>query len=216
MYDFMLQFSPPPKNPHLDSFLSHCHKRRYPKNNMLIRAGEDSDTLYFIVKGSVSVIIEEEEGREMIMAYLSAGDFFGEMGLFNPEDNIRTAGVRTKTECEIAEISYDRFHELAQNNAELVFHIFRQMAERLTRTTRKVGDLAFLDVTGRVARTLLDLAKQPDAMTHPDGMQIKITRQEIGRIVGCSREMVGRVLKDLEDQGLVSASGKTMVIYGTR
>ena len=67
-----------------------------------------------------------------------------------------------------------------------------------------------------VARTLLDLCKQPDAMTHPDGMQIKITRQEIGRIVGCSREMVGRVLKALEEQGLVHVKGKTMVVFGTR
>ena len=91
-----------------------------------------------------------------------------------------------------------------------------QMAERLARTTQKVSDLAFLDVTGRVARTLLELTKQPDAMTHPDGMQIKITRQEIGRIVGCSREMVGRVLKTLVDQGLVSVKGKTMVVFGTR
>ncbi len=90
------------------------------------------------------------------------------------------------------------------------------MAERLRKTTQKVSDLAFLDVTGRVARTLLDLTRQPDAMTHPDGMQIKITRQEIGRIVGCSREMVGRVLKTLVDQGLVSVKGKTMVVYGTR
>ncbi len=90
------------------------------------------------------------------------------------------------------------------------------MAERLRRTTQKVSDLAFLDVTGRVARTLLELTKQPDAMTHPDGMQIKITRQEIGRIVGCSREMVGRVLKTLVEQGLVSVKGKTMVVYGTR
>jgi len=79
-----------------------------------------------------------------------------------------------------------------------------------------VSDLAFLDVTGRVARTLLDLCKEPDAMTHPDGMQIKITRQEIGRIVGCSREMVGRVLKDLEERELVSVTGKTMVVFGTR
>jgi CRP/FNR family cyclic AMP-dependent transcriptional regulator len=90
------------------------------------------------------------------------------------------------------------------------------MARRLRATTRKVGDLAFLDVTGRVARTLLELCKEPDAMTHPDGMQIKITRQEIGRIVGCSREMVGRVLKTLEEQGLVMVKGKTMVVYGTR
>jgi CRP/FNR family cyclic AMP-dependent transcriptional regulator len=90
------------------------------------------------------------------------------------------------------------------------------MAQRLRNTTRKVGDLAFFDVTGRVARCLLELCKQPDAMTHPDGMQIKITRQEIGRIVGCSREMVGRVLKDLEERSLVQVKGKTMVVYGTR
>ncbi|NOP02832.1 helix-turn-helix domain-containing protein, partial [Klebsiella pneumoniae] len=69
---------------------------------------------------------------------------------------------------------------------------------------------------GRVARCLRELCKQPDAMTHPDGMQIKITRQEIGRIVGCSREMVGRVLKDLEERSLVQVKGKTMVVYGTR
>jgi len=79
-----------------------------------------------------------------------------------------------------------------------------------------VSHLAFFDVTGRVASTLLDLCKQPDAMTHPDGMQIRITRQEIGRIVGCSREMVGRVLKNLEAQGLIRVKGKTMVILGTR
>jgi len=83
-------------------------------------------------------------------------------------------------------------------------------------TSRKVSHLAFFDVTGRVASTLLDLCEQPDAMTHPDGMQIRITRQEIGRIVGCSREMVGRVLKNLEAQGLISVKGKTMVIFGAR
>jgi CRP/FNR family cyclic AMP-dependent transcriptional regulator len=97
-----------------------------------------------------------------------------------------------------------------------MFALSAQLAGRLRATTRKVSDLAFLDVTGRVARCLLDLSKQPDAMTHPDGMQIRVTRQEIGRIVGCSREMVGRVLKSLEDQGLINVKGKTMVIFGTR
>jgi CRP/FNR family cyclic AMP-dependent transcriptional regulator len=124
--------------------------------------------------------------------------------------------VKAKTECEVAELSYAKFKELAEKHTELLYAVGRQMAERLRKTTQKVSDLAFLDVTGRVARTLLDLTRQPDAMTHPDGMQIKITRQEIGRIVGCSREMVGRVLKTLVDQGLVSVKGKTMVVYGTR
>jgi CRP/FNR family cyclic AMP-dependent transcriptional regulator len=90
------------------------------------------------------------------------------------------------------------------------------MALRLRRTSQKVGNLAFMDVTGRVARTLMDLSKEPDAMTHPDGMQIRITRQELGRIVGCSREMVGRVLKTLEEQNLITANGKTIVVFGTR
>jgi len=75
-----------------------------------------------------------------------------------------------------------------------------------------VGELAFLDITGRIARTLFDLSKQPDAMTHPDGLQIKATRQKLGRIAGRSREMAGRVLKTPENQGLVRTRGKTMVI----
>ena len=181
----------------------------------IIYAGDNSDSLYYIIKGSVTVVIDDDEGREMIVAYLNDGDFFGEMGLFEPEDS-RSAWVRAKTECEVAEISYAKFMELSEQRPAMLFEISSQMARRLRATTMKVGNLAFLDVTGRVARTLLDLCKEPDAMTHPDGMQIKITRQEIGRIVGCSREMVGRVLKDLEEKGLVSAKGKTMVVYGTR
>lgn len=206
-------------SPHIDNvdtFLGHCQRRQYPAKSTLIHAGDACDRLYYIVKGSVSVIIEDDDGREIIVAYLNDGDFFGEMGLFNSETDERSAWVRARTSCEIAEISYTKFHELKAEHPEFLFSLCSQMAHRLRNTTRKVGDLAFLDVTGRVARALLDLSKEPDAMTHPDGMQIKITRQEIGRIVGCSREMVGRVLKTLESQGLVAVAGKTMVVYGTR
>ncbi|MGD9659688.1 MAG: cAMP-activated global transcriptional regulator CRP [Porticoccaceae bacterium] len=203
-----------PHIPNVENFLSHCHRRRYPAKSTLIYAGDTGDTLYYIIKGSVTVLIEDDDGREMIVAYLNPGDFFGEMGLFGHED--RSAWIRAKTECDVGEISYAKFLEFTETNTDVLFAVARQMANRLRDTTRKVGDLAFLDVTGRVARTLLELCNEPDAMTHPDGMQIKITRQEIGRIVGCSREMVGRVLKTLEDQGLVSVHGKTMVVYGTR
>ncbi|WP_299597109.1 cAMP-activated global transcriptional regulator CRP [uncultured Microbulbifer sp.] len=198
----------------IEDFLAHCHRRRYPAKSTIIYAGDRCESLYFIMRGSVTVLIEDDEGREMIVAYLNDGDFFGEMGLF--DQDTRSAWVRTKTECEVAEISYTKFQELTRQHPEFLFNLATQMALRLRNTTRKVGDLAFLDVTGRVARTLLDLCNEPDAMTHPEGMQIKITRQEIGRIVGCSREMVGRVLKTLEEQGLVSVKGKTMVVYGTR
>lgn len=211
----MVAVSLTPTMKNVEEFLSHCHRRRYPAKSTLIYAGDKSDSLYYIIRGSVTVLIEDDEGREMIVAYLNDGDFFGEMGLFGDE-NPRSAWIRAKTECEVAEISYNKFEELTEEHPEFLFALGSQMARRLRATTRKVGDLAFLDVTGRVARTLLDLCKEPDAMTHPDGMQIKITRQEIGRIVGCSREMVGRVLKTLEDQGLVAVKGKTMVVFGTR
>ncbi|WP_251358484.1 cAMP-activated global transcriptional regulator CRP [Kangiella sp. TOML190] len=197
------------------SFLDNCQRRRFPAKSTLIYAGDSSNTLYFLLEGSVSVLIEDDEGRELVLAYLNPGDFFGEMGLFSDEHD-RTAWVRTKTECEVAEISYERFRQVFKENPDILFKLSTQLATRLRKTSRKVGDLAFLDVTGRVAHALLELAKEPDAMTHPDGMQIKITRQELSRIVGCSREMVGRVLKALEEQGHIHVKGKTMVIFGAR
>jgi CRP/FNR family cyclic AMP-dependent transcriptional regulator len=207
-----------PKIKNLEKLLAHAQRRRCIAKTNIICAGDRSESLFFIIKGSVTVLIEDDEGREMIVAYLNTGDFFGELGLFEQpgSETARSAWVRTKTECEVAEISYSKFRELTQHEPDMLYALCSQMAERLRNTTRKVGDLAFLDVTGRVARTLLDLCKQPDAMTHPDGMQIKITRQEIGRIVGCSREMVGRVLKALEEQKLVHVKGKTMVVFNTR
>lgn len=205
----------PKPDPTLEWFLSHCHIHKYPAKSTLIHAGEDSDTLYYIVKGSVAVLIKDEEGKEMILSYLNQGDFIGELGLFE-EQSERTAWVRAKQACEIAEISYKKFKQLIRVNPEILMKLSAQMAYRLQSTSQKVGDLAFLDVAGRIAQTLLHLAKQPDAMTHPDGMQIKITRQEIGQIVGCSRETVGRILKMLEEQNLIQAHGKTIVVYGTR
>ena len=205
------------RNQLIEKILPHCRTKTYGNRSTIIFAGDPCESLFFVLGGSVTILLEDDDGKEMIIAYLNKGDFFGELALFDEEAaEARSAWVRARSECEIAEISYDRFRELAAEDPDLLYAIGRQMAQRLRNTTQKVGGFAFLDVTGRVARTLLDLCKQPDAMTHPDGMQIKITRQEIGRIVGCSREMVGRVLKNLEEQGLIEVAGKTMVIYGTR
>ena len=195
--------------------LDHCHRRSFPAKAMIIRQGDPSHELFYIVKGSVSVMIEDDEGHELILAYLNPGEFFGEIGLFSDHPN-RSALVRAKSQCEIAQIGYDRLKSLSALFPELLLAISAQLANRLRNMNRKIGDLAFMDVSGRVARTLLDLCKEPDAMTHPDGMQIRITRQDLGRIVGCSREMVGRVLKTLEEQHLISVSGKTIVVFGVR
>jgi CRP/FNR family transcriptional regulator, cyclic AMP receptor protein len=204
--------------PNVENFLRHCQRKDYKTKSVVLKQGEASNSLYLILDGSVSIMVEDEADPEhmLVVAYLNPGDFVGEMGLFEEEEQVRSAMVVAKTACEVAEISYERFHQIRNQYPDILFAISRQLGRRLRQTTRKLTDLAFVDVSGRIAHTLLDLCKEPDAMTHPDGMQIKITRQELGKIVGCSREMAGRVLKNLEEDGLVSVSGKTMVVYGTR
>lgn len=204
--------------PNVENFLRHCQRQDYKAKAPILKQGEESDSLYLILDGSVSVQVEDESdpGHMLVVAYLNPGDFVGEMGLFDEEPPGRSAMVVAKTQCEVAEISYERFHQIRNQFPDILYAVSRQLGSRLRQTTRKLSDLAFVDVSGRIAHTLLDLCKQPDAMTHPDGMQIKITRQELGKIVGCSREMAGRVLKNLEQDGLVSVSGKTMVVFGTR
>ena len=201
--------------PAINRFLSYCRIRTVPSKTVVIHVGDLPDVLYYIVAASVEVMIEDEEGNEMVLAYLNRGQFFGEMGLFY-EQPTRSAWVRTRQQCELAEMTYPRFRQLAAESPGLVFELATQLATRLDCTDRKLGDLAFVDVTGRVAHAIMDLCSEPDAMTHPEGMQIKVSRQELSRLVGCSREMAGRVLKVLEDQGPLRATGKTIVVFGAR
>ncbi len=204
--------------PNVEQFLRHCQRKDYRAKSEILTEGALSDTLYLILDGSVSVMVEDDEDADhkMVVSYLNPGDFFGEMGLFGADGEVRSAAIVAKNQCEVAEISYERFHQIRSQFPDILFAIARQMGVRLRQTTLKLKNLAFVDVAGRIAHSLLDLCKEPDAMTHPDGMQIKITRQELGKIVGCSREMAGRVLKSLEEDGLISVAGKTIVVFGTR
>jgi CRP/FNR family cyclic AMP-dependent transcriptional regulator len=208
-------------NEALTQLLQHCHRRRYPAKATIIRAGDQGETLYYIIEGSCAVSMHNKESDEdIVLAYLNRGDFIGEISVFMGP-MVRDVNVRTREPSQLAEIGYDRLHhllttELAAQAVNLLSILGRQVSSRLLDTSRKVRSLAFLDVSGRIAHALLDLAGQPDALTHPDGMQIRVTRQELGRIVGCSREMAGRVLKALEEQTLIRVRGKTIVVLRPR
>ena len=93
--------------------------------------------IFYITEGSVTVLLEDNEGKEMIVAYLNKGDFFGEMGLFNQEET-RSALIRSKTACEIAEISYEKFNELNKQEPSLLFELSCQMSKRLKDTTQNL------------------------------------------------------------------------------
>ena len=143
----MVAITPTPKIKNLDKLLMHCQRRRHPAKHNIICAGERSESLFFIIKGSVTILIEDDDGREMIIAYLNTGDFFGELGLFEQagKEQQRSAWVRAKVECEVAEISYTKFRELAQQDPDILYALSGQIAQRLRATPRKVGDLAFFD-----------------------------------------------------------------------
>lgn len=210
--DMMIDVTPPP---HFDIdfelFLSHCTIREYRRQAIIVRQGETTDRLFFLIKGSIVVFRQHENDKDIVLAYLSEGSFFGEMGLFDQQQK-RSASIRAKSTCRIAELSYQDFRHLSDKQPELMYTISQQLTNRLRSTSKKVSDLAFLDVTGRVAACLLDLCSVADASTHPDGTLLTITRQELSRNVGCTREMVGRVIKNLEEQGLVATTGHSIVV----
>jgi CRP/FNR family cyclic AMP-dependent transcriptional regulator len=200
-------------SPSLQAMLNHATIKTFAARSTIINKGDVSSSMFFIVSGSVTIISQETGKRDIVLAYLNEGSFFGEMGLFEKTQPLRTALVRTRVRSNIIEINYEQFLAFSKSYPELLFDLCSQLSFRLKETTRKVTDLTILDVTGRIARCLLDLSNQPDAVVRPNGTQIPITRQEIGKLVGCSREMVGRVLKTLEDQHTIKTSGKTILIF---
>ena len=204
----------------IERFLTHCHHRRYSSRTDVFRPGDPANTLYYVISGSVSIIAEEENGQELVLGYFGAGEFVGELGLFIENDH-REVILRTRIACELAEIGHERFYDLlltrlSLDAPKLLYAIAAQISRRLLDTSRKAGRLAFLDVTDRIVRTLHDLAREPEAMSHPQGTQLRVSRQELSRLVGCSREMAGRVLKKLQIDGKLHARGKTVVLFSTR
>ncbi len=199
--------------PAIQAFIGQATKRSFPAKQVIIHAGDAPLSLYFILEGSMTVSVTDDEEREMVLTYLNPGEFFGEMCLF-PEQPTRTAEVRTRTQVLVAEIGYDHFRRFIREYPEVMLLLAGQLARRLRATTVKLTDLAFLDVQGRVAHEIINLCKQPDAQPHASGTVVRISRQELARIVGCSREMAGRVLKKLSDDGTLLVQGRSIVVLG--
>ena len=202
--------------PNLENFLEYCEKHRFKARSVLVKAGDPSETFFFVLEGTLAVSIRSEDEQDLILNYVHDNEFFGEIGLFKRVAKVRYATVTAKTDCEVAEIGYELFHEMRDNFPDVLYAIGVQMADRLTQTTRRLHDLAFVDARGRITNALLALCKEPAALTHPDGMQLKVSRQELARLAGCSREVAGRMLKKLEEEGMVEVSGHTVVVRGER
>lgn len=188
--------------------------RKFRAKDIVFEPDEPTDWIYLVVDGVITLHTHTENGRQIINDYLGRGSLFGETALTDPEGTGFWACSKGST--TVASISKERFIEVGMANPSLLRVLTKQLVHRLRSADRKARDLAFLDVSGRVANALQHLAKGPCAITHPDGMQIRMTRQEIGLIVGCSREMVGRAIKVLAQEGAIEVNGKNIVVRGTR
>ncbi|MDN5925117.1 MAG: cyclic nucleotide-binding domain-containing protein, partial [Xanthomonadales bacterium] len=119
----------------IDAFLAQCHRRRYPNKTVIMRPGDPANTLYYVISGSVTITTEDENGRELILAYVNRGEFIGEMGVFVASPH-RDVMVRTRNVCELAEISYERLFQLFDSAlrhecSKVLFAIGVQLSNRL-------------------------------------------------------------------------------------
>ena len=170
--------------------------RHYPRNTIIISEGDVSDSLYCILSGRVKVFLNNEVGKEVILNNQGAGDYFGEMALLDAGP--RSASVMTLEDSKISVISKVDFDEFLDQHKEASRKIMCGLVKRLRALTDNVRSLALMDVYGRVARVLLELAvKEGDTLVIKEGL----TQQDIANRVGASREMVSRILKELRTGG---------------
>jgi CRP/FNR family cyclic AMP-dependent transcriptional regulator len=184
--------------------------RRVPRNATVVMAGDRTDFVYLILSGSLKVLVSDEEGREVILSMLGPGELFGEMGVL--DENPRSATVVAAAPSELIVISKSDFKRCLQENFEVALYIMRNLVQRLRTADRKIESLALMDVYGRVARLLLEMAE------NIDGQMVvtrKISKQDIAKMIGASREMVSRVMKDLHVQGLIE-EGKGRILLRER
>jgi CRP/FNR family cyclic AMP-dependent transcriptional regulator len=181
--------------------------RQYPKNKVIMSEGEKSDCLYTIVAGKVKVLISDEEGKEIILSILGPGEFFGEMALFDNQP--RSATVMTMEPSTFNVINQSDFMRSVSGNPHIAKALLQALARRLRVADKKISSLALMDVYGRVARTLLELAKEENGKMV---VRQNLSQQDIANMVGASREMVNRILKDLALGGYIEVESKHIII----
>jgi len=180
-------------------------RRGFPRGAMIISAGEMTDSLYIVISGRLKVMMSDDEGREVILAILNPNEFFGEMGLL--DDAPRSASVVALEPCELLVLSKRDFKKCLEDNFELALTMMRGLVKRLREADKKIGSLALMDVYGRVARLLLEMS---ETVNSEKIVTKKLAKQDIAKMIGASREMVSRVMKDLQLSGYIEVRGNAI------
>lgn len=191
----------------LDTLLRNGRNEFYKKNDLIIVEGDNSNNAYIIKSGKVKIFLSDEYGKEIVLAELKAGEYFGEMALIDKDE--RSASVIAMEYTEVTVISQKSFRECLQSNPEISERIMLGLVRRLREANKKISSLVFMDANSRVANMLLSLAEDQDGLLVIDN---KPTHQHIANVVGASREMITRILKNMADGGHIIVEGKQIIL----
>ncbi len=183
-----------------------ARERPYPKNSVILFEDDPGNALYVVVSGRVKVVLIGEDGREVILSTMGKGDFFGEMSLI--DDEPRSAHVIAMENSRLLVLRRDDFHRCLDTTPRIALGLLRALSKRLRQADSQIGGLVLLDVTGRIARLLLQLANEGDSPV----ITAKLTHHTIAQMIGSSRETVSRTMRALIEQDLIGVSKKTITI----
>ena len=187
-------------------------KRRFKRGEVIVEQGKKSNALFILLNGRARVVTADSRGREVILATLQPGDHIGEMSLIDNEPH--SATVRAEVQTDVLMLGRIEFARCLPENSSMAYAVMRGLVQRLRHADRKIESLALMDVYGRVARALLEFATETG-----DGEMLireKISRQDIAKMVGASREMVSRVMKDLEERGFIETQENGAILVKER
>lgn len=201
-------------NSRAELFLAKSRARSHRAKSVILEPEVSSTSAFLLVKGSAQLEMASD-GKVLILGLLKPGDFFGDLPFSTAADG-HLVSVRARTECQVASMPTSQFKSMVMERPELLMDVCSQLNDRLSSATRKVGDFAFLDIPSRIVSVIQDLVHASFAVKTSEGTLLPVTRQDLGRLAGCSRETAGRVLKMLEEEGLVSCSGRNITVLNTK
>ena len=183
-----------------------ARERAYPRNSVILFEDDPGDALFVVATGQVKVVLIGEDGREVILSVMGPGEFFGEMSLL--DDEPRSAHVIAMEDSSLAVLRREDFESILTATPQIALALLRELSRRLRRADEKVGSLVLLDVQGRVARLLLDMAGEEGG----ERITRRLTHHTIAQMIGSSRETVSRTMRDLTDKGLIAVQRRDIVI----
>ena len=197
-----------------ESLASAVEKRRFRRGELIVEQGKKQGALFILLAGRARVVVTDTKAREVILATLHPGDYIGEMSLIDEEPH--SANVEAEVQTDALVLAGADFTRCLLENSSTVSAVMKGLVQRLRSADRKIESLALLGVYGRVANVLLDSGVP---IPGPDNIRVirdKISRQDIAKMVGASREMVSRVMKDFEEQGFIETRADGSVLVNER